>query len=198
MSLKKIGLAISKTIQAILIILIIATLAIALISRKDGIVGYKSFVLSTGSMSPTMPAGSLVIIKPQSTYQKDDVITFYTNDQNGVRQILPTTHRIFEVKTGENLGYQTKGDANNTADPFITPHASVIGKVLFHLPFIGNFSDFARSRNGLTYLIIIPATIIVYQELMNIKTELSVLLAARKEKEPHPIIPPKEKKSSKK
>lgn len=180
MSLKKIGSILSGIIQLILLVLILTAVTVALLSRPEGLYDYRAFVLSSGSMTPTMSVNSLVIVKPQSSYQKDDVITFYTNDQNGVRQKLPTTHRVFSVKEGENTGYETKGDANNTPDPNITPAKSVIGKVVFHLPYFGSFSDFAKSRNGLTYLIVIPASIIAYQEIINIKNEIAKILATRK------------------
>jgi signal peptidase I len=165
-------LLILKTIfEMVLLFLVLLTVTIVVLSAK-GYGGYRAFVLQSGSMTPTMPTGDLIITKESANYRQNDVITFYTNDQNGVRQKLPTTHRIYSVKQGTNLGYETKGDANNTPDPSITPTSSVIGKVVFHLPFFGYLTEFARTPNGLTYLVVIPITILIYQQLVNIYNEL--------------------------
>ncbi|MBU4264860.1 signal peptidase I [Patescibacteria group bacterium] len=179
MKLKKILNIFTALTQLLLILLIILTLAVTFLSRR-GISNLRAFVISTGSMGTSIPAGSLIITQPQDSYQKDDIITYYTNDSNGNRQKLPTTHRLVEVKQGENLGYQTKGDGNQTVDPFITPAKSLIGKVIFHLPFFGYFSNFAQSRNGFIFLIVIPATILIYGEINTIFKEINKLIKKKK------------------
>lgn len=175
MKLKKLASIFTALIQLLLILLIVLTLAVTFLSRR-GISNLRAFVISTGSMGQSIPAGSLIIIQPQDSYQKNDIITFYTNDSNGNRQKLPTTHRIVEIKQGENLGYQTKGDGNETVDPFITPAKNLIGKVAFHLPYFGYFSNFAQSRNGFIFLIVIPATILIYSEINTIFKETNKLI----------------------
>lgn len=131
-------------------------------------------------MGKTVPVGSLVITKSQTAYHSENIITYYTNDQNGNRQVTPTTHRLIEVIEGENLGYKTKGDANEDPDKSITPHKNLIGKVIFHLPYFGHYTNFARSQAGLIILLVIPATIMVYQQLQNIHREILKLLSQTK------------------
>lgn len=166
--------------ELVLLLLVVSTVLLVILSR-NGINGYHSFVLQSGSMSPTMPVGNLVITRSIHEYQKNDVITFYTNDQSGNRLKTPTTHRIVDVRAGENLGYQTKGDGNKDPDPYITPASSVIGKVIISVPYFGWLVNFARTQNGFIILIVIPATIIIYSELLNIKTEIVKILRRKHE-----------------
>ncbi len=166
-----------KAITEILLLVLVVASALIIVLSNRGFSGYRAFVLQSGSMTPTMPVNSLILTKASSHYQENDVITFYTNNSDGNRDPLPTTHRLYKIVKGNNLGYQTKGDANNTPDPFITPASSVIGKVIFHLPYVGNLSEYIHTRNGLIYVIIIPITILAYQQLINIKNEITKLLA---------------------
>lgn len=126
----------------------------------------------SGSMEPTIHTGSVVIIKPESSYKVGDVITFGKNTKTEV----PTTHRIAEMKivSGEAV-YKTKGDANNAEDSTETPQKDVIGKVLFSIPYLGYIVDFVKKPMGLMLVIVIPAIIIVYDELRKIATELKKL-----------------------
>jgi signal peptidase I len=181
--LKKVYLLLNTIFNLALLAVLILTAFLYYLSTADRTPwDLKPFVISSGSMGDTIPAGSLALAQPRETYHPDDIITYYTNDQNGNRQKTPTTHRIVEVVEGENLGYRTKGDANQDPDPFITPHQNLIGKVVFHLPFFGHFNNFARSQLGLIILIVIPATLIIYQQLQNIHAEILKILDKKTKK----------------
>lgn len=169
-------------IQILLLLIIGLTLGIVFLARQQGLFGLYAFVVQSGSMTPAIPAGSLVIVSPQSQYFENDIITYYTNDQNGARQKLPTTHRIIELVKGQNLGFKTQGDANNSPDPFITPAKNVIGKVIFHLPYFGRFTAFAKSKNGLIFLIVAPAVLLVYTELNTLITETKKIFQKKQPK----------------
>lgn len=72
-------------------------------------------MFKTGSMSPTIPAGSLALVReiPASDAKVGDVVTVDRPDQ------LPVTHRV--VATEPGVGGQTiltlRGDANPVDDP---------------------------------------------------------------------------------
>ncbi|MCL4367353.1 signal peptidase I, partial [Patescibacteria group bacterium] len=134
---------------------------------------YQFFVVQSGSMEPAIKTGSLVVVKPSENYLPDDVITF--KDGNNT-----VTHRLMKVDYNDGIVYQTKGDANNTPDLQQIRADKVIGKVIFNIPFLGYPVGFAKTPTGFILLVIIPATIIVYSELMNIKNETVKLLAERK------------------
>jgi len=86
----------------------------------------------TGSMSPTIPAGSVAVVQrvPASEVQVGDVVTV---DREGE---LPVTHRVTTIAPGADTQERIitmRGDANAAGDPF--PYTvSSVRKVLFSVP----------------------------------------------------------------
>ena len=132
----------------------------------------KTLSVLSGSMEPAIHTGSVIIIKPESTYKVGDVITFGKNTKTDV----PTTHRIAEMKivSGEVV-YKTKGDANNAEDSTEITQKEVIGKVLFSIPYLGYIVDFVKKPIGLMLVIVVPAVIVIYDELRKIGKEVKKL-----------------------
>jgi signal peptidase len=140
---------------------------------------YKIFAVESGSMEPAIKTGAVVIIKPSDNYQKGDVIT--VQDPANPKNTL--THRIFEVKENNgSVSYITKGDANNGPDIEERLKSNVLGKVIFSIPLLGYPIGFAKTSTGLIILIIIPATLIIYSEIISIKNETKRLLKERKKR----------------
>ncbi len=107
----------------------------------------------TGSMSPQMPAGSLVLVRATDadTLEVGDVITFETAPNSG----RFVTHRITEVHDdGKDLTFTTKGDANPGADVDRVPEAAVRGRVAWHVPYIGGISDQLRSPSAVGVVVL--------------------------------------------
>ena len=70
----------------------------------------------SGSMQPTLPLGSLVVVVPRDAdaVRVGDVITF--SPPGDVRTV---THRVVDVQgTGTEVSLHTRGDANPVADPW--------------------------------------------------------------------------------
>lgn len=101
--------------------------------------GYRGYAIETGSMEPTIPAGSLVYIK-QSDLELDDVITYQTNE-------TIITHRIVGIDN-VNRTLITKGDANVYNDDYKVAFDDVLGKVTFSIPFLGWFVLYLQSFEG--------------------------------------------------
>ena len=79
---------------------------------------YQVRTVLTGSMRPTMPEGSVVMITPipPAALRVQDVITYRIPVED--RRIV--THRIVEiVETGAEPVVRTQGDANDTADLWV-------------------------------------------------------------------------------
>lgn len=141
--------------------------------------GYKILSVQSGSMEPAIKVGAIVVIRPENTYRLGEVIT--VKDPKYTGQTI--THRIFEIKKENGItSYITKGDANNAPDGEERPAGTVLGKVLFTIPWVGYPIGFARTRDGLLVLIIIPATIIIYSELISIKNETIKLIKERRKR----------------
>lgn len=140
----------------------------------------KFLTVLSGSMEPTIKTGSVVVVKPFSYYKIGDVITFgpYSKTQT------PTTHRIQDIKVvGGSPVYITKGDANDTPDTKEIAQKDIVGKVLFSVPFVGYAVNFAKQPVGFVLIIVVPAIIIIYDELRKVWKELLNLKNKKKDKQ---------------
>lgn len=148
------------------IVIIFALLAI---SAKYSFWGIRMLVVKSGSMEPSIKTGSLVIDKEFSSYNIGDIITFKEREK-------PTetiTHRIANIETTNNIQlFTTQGDANGTPDGTKITSGDILGKVIFKIPFLGYAVAFTRTLPGLIILVVIPATIIIYDEINKIKEEV--------------------------
>ena len=146
----------------------LAVIALMLIVSIFPITGnYKLMVVQSGSMMPEIKMGSVVMVKPADDYRIGDVITFGDIGKD------PTTHRIYDIKVvGGEIRYITKGDANNAPDQGEISEKEVIGKVLFSIPFLGYAVDFAQKPLGFALIIIVPAAIIIFDEVRKIYGEV--------------------------
>jgi signal peptidase len=129
----------------------------------------KLYLVQSGSMEPTIKTGSIVVTLPSQTYTQGDIITF-TKNKNAI------THRVqaklYPDGTANAPTYKTAGDANEDFDNWEVASSEIIGKVVFSVPYIGFIADFAKKPQGFILLVIIPATIIIYEEIKNITREL--------------------------
>jgi len=95
--------------------------------------GLATFVVTGGSMEPTIHKGSLVIDEPVTAdkLKLGDVITFDHYDQT-------TTHRIVGLEGSANgTMFSTKGDANQIPDPEPLTFPGRVGVVKVAVPGLG-------------------------------------------------------------
>lgn len=152
----------------ILLFIILPFVIITLLTSQTNLIsGYKSFIVVSGSMEPHIPVGSIVYTKSEKAYAKGDIISFRnTKDQT-------VTHRIAGVSEKDNLkSFTTKGDANNTADKEPVPAGSVVGKVVFQIPYVGRFLSFIKTPIGFGLIVILPTFLFIISELWTIKREI--------------------------
>jgi signal peptidase I len=140
---------------------------------------FKIFSVQSGSMEPTISTGAVIFVKDMPNYEIGDIIT----RKNIENDKITITHRIVEKeeKDGETK-FRTKGDANEDADSETFSKDEIVGKVFFNIPFIGYLTNFIKTTQGFILLVVIPATILVYEELRKIKKEIALSFAKRKEK----------------
>lgn len=126
-------------------------------------IGFRSYLVQSGSMEPTIMTGDIVVIQPQGKYGKADVVTFHDKDNRVV------THRIANIEEGDNgTIITTKGDANRSDDfDTITPD-QIIGKVTLTIPKLGFLVAFGKSLPGLIIMVIIPASLFIVDELFKL------------------------------
>ena len=137
---------------------------------------YKVFTVMSGSMEPAIGTGSLVFVKPLSDYNVGDIITRRTTDPK-----VTITHRIVsKEEINGQIAFETKGDANDAPDGEKFTREGIVGKVFVTIPFLGYPVAYAKTTPGLILLIIIPAIIIIYDEINKIKDEIRKKFRYRK------------------
>lgn len=138
--------------------------------------GIETKIVQSGSMEPSIPVGALVFLRQSASYGVGDIVTFSENTSSAV----PTTHRILGVrKEGGKEFYNTKGDANEEADPREVARSEIVGKVFLSVPFAGFVLDFARQPLGFMLLIGLPALLVIIAELSAIIYEFAHLRKRR-------------------
>ncbi len=130
---------------------------------------YKVMVVQSGSMEPAIKTGSIVVVKPAEEYKIGDVITFGAH----TKIKAPTTHRIYDIRVIEGEPrYITKGDANEEPDAKEVLSRDIIGKVLFHIPYVGFAVEAAKKPVGFMLIICVPAALIIGDEIRKIIAEV--------------------------
>lgn len=161
-----------KILKVIYYVLVgfIALIAVLLIFSTLPITGnFKAMTVISGSMEPSIKIGSIVVVKPEQDYKIGDVITFGTISKTKA----PTTHRIYDIKIeGGQPVYITKGDTNNAPDAKEIQKKDIIGEVLFSVPFAGYVVDFAKKPIGFILIIMVPALLIIADEIKKILLEV--------------------------
>lgn len=163
-----------------LIFAVLVLVTLTLIISTFNIPGnYKLLTVQSGSMEPNIHLGSVVITKPTENYKKNDIITF--SEPTNPKVLV--SHRIVGIdKVNGSTSYVTKGDANQNPDSEKRLKQNVVGKVIFSVPLVGYFVNFAKSKNGLLMLIIVPSILIIVSEIINIANESKRMLEGKRKK----------------
>ena len=95
--------------------------------------GTRWYVVTSGSMSPAIPTGSMVVVCRSSfgEIRAGDVITFRIGGGD-----TTVTHRVTSVDR-ESSCLRTKGDANEHEDAAVVREDQIVGVVRLVLPFPG-------------------------------------------------------------
>ncbi len=108
----------------------------------------KPQIVLSGSMEPEISVGSLVYISeniPPEEIQEQDVIAYRRGEQ---MQVL---HRVIQVDEKKKM-FQTKGDANEKADPGMVDFSQYVGKEVFSIPYLGYGADFIQTGGNRFWL----------------------------------------------
>nr|WP_297864098.1 signal peptidase I [uncultured Acetatifactor sp.] len=125
---------------------LLAVVAVCIPMTVPGLLGYDAYTVISGSMEPAIPTGSAIYVEtvPPEQVAVGDVIAFYSRG-------AVITHRVAEnlVVTGEFI---TKGDANAENDVTPAAYESLMGRVAFSIPFLGNVMAVCSGTAGKVYL----------------------------------------------
>jgi len=96
------------------------------------VTGGRLTVVTSGSMTPTLNVGDIVVVTPAQNLQNGTIAVYV-----GERSLV--IHRIVGTTMGNNgtVLYIFKGDANNNVDPNPVPRKYIVGKMSFKIPSVG-------------------------------------------------------------
>lgn len=119
-------------------LLVLAVAAFLALAVGPRILGYQTVTMLTGSMSPLINPGDVVVTMPApvSEIRVGDIITYHIP----VEDQRVETHRVTEVTSNPDgtTAVRTKGDANNGVDPWTaTISGSTVDRHVATIPHLG-------------------------------------------------------------
>lgn len=123
-----------KKYKGIFFYIPISIVIFTLVILVSGIFKYQLIAIASNSMNPVFYRGDAIIMerKDDNTIKVGDIIVF----QHDGAMII---HRVIEVIEADKqmIVYKTKGDNNDSPDPYIVSSDQIIGKFKFGIKFIG-------------------------------------------------------------
>ena len=104
----------------------------------------KPGVVMSGTKEPATPVDSQGFIHTRSSIAGGDIVVF--RDWQTGEHICHRVKRV--VKSGDDLFYITKGDANRFSDPFPVNLEEITGKVVLGVPYLGRLVLLLKTPAG--------------------------------------------------
>jgi signal peptidase len=163
--LNSIGLAICVLLSLVIIVNVTMIVKSYLYPDKvPDFMGYKPFIVLSGSMEPTILTGDIVLTKITAAEDiaQNDIITFRVDRETAV------THRVTEVVEEDGkVTFLTKGDANVGSDATVITPEMLEGKYLGRVGGLGHLAIFLQTPMGLLIFVVTPLCLfIVYDMVM--------------------------------
>jgi signal peptidase len=128
------------------VLMVVAVLAFAGLAVGPHVLGYRTLTMLTGSMAPGINPGDVTVETPlpASDITVGEIVSYHipVDDHHLV------THRVISVKHGAagEVTIQTKGDANNAADPWkATLQSDTVYRVRAVIPHLGRVIEAVRT-----------------------------------------------------
>lgn len=138
-------------------ILTILTVIAVVFVGYNLIAGNKGYAVIHDSMSPVINRGDVVFVKAVAfdDLKRGDIITAKFKDSENV-----FTHQIIEIDKSAHEVW-TKGENNPSADPDPTGEEQILGRVVYHVPFLGYLSVATSSEYFMYILVIFCAVVLL-------------------------------------
>ena len=139
---------------ALLAFMLLVVAAITVVVVLPRATNGAALTVLTGSMTPTIPVGSAVIIRPvdPQTLKVGDVATYQVKPGEDVY----ITHRIIKIQQSDTgLSFIFKGDANRGRDLSPVSSKQIRGQVWFHVPYLGGIRDALHGKGGISLVAMI-------------------------------------------
>jgi len=167
---------------------LLAVLALAAAMLVPAALGLKRYVITTGSMTGAIDAGSIVYDRPTpvADLRVGDVITYTPPPGNDVEGLV--THRIHSIERGPGgrPAIVTKGDANDAPDTWtFAPTRPTLNRVEFDLPYLGHAYAKLTTKEGRMLAFAIPGLIIAASVLLGLWRDAGRDVQRRRAQEQH-------------
>ena len=165
-NLKKVDRKVNKIIKSkkskktIITYYIIIPLLIITVALTSGYFKYQAIVVATGSMSPNINKGDIVVVKKLSdneirNLKIGDILVF--NRENKI-----VVHRIYKIySSGDEIFFKTKGDNNKFNDSLEINNEVIYGKVVYVIHGFGYVYNFLLNNYLYIFIGLIVLSIIV-------------------------------------
>lgn len=114
---------------------------LAVVVAGAALLGYRSEVILTGSMRPTLAPNDMVVVHriAATDIRRGQIISFASPTEKGI----VITHRVRAVSPlpDGRLAVVTRGDANNTSEHWRIARSGSVGRVVATLPGLGGVTD---------------------------------------------------------
>ena len=163
-----------KMANAILNVILFIEICLVALFLLPNLFGIKTYVVTSGSMEPMYPTGSLIYVQKvdPKEVKENDTITFYM--EGGT---IVATHQVYEVNQ-DKQEFRTQGINNRDEEGNIihdaTPVAfsSLIGKPIVCIPKLGYLNRLVTTLPGLYWAIAFTIFfILIYLILNNMEVE---------------------------
>ena len=128
------------------------------VTLLPNLLGYKTYVVLSGSMEPAIHTGSVLVALPVSpdSLKVNDVIVYNRSDVSE-----SVTHRIIQVnQDGAQPTFMTKGDANQAADAWTVRYGDTAGKIVLAVPLLGYAYQGIASPQGRLVFLVVPVLVL--------------------------------------
>ena len=128
------------------------------------LLGVTPYTVLSGSMRPALGVGDVVLSERTAPLdaRPGDVVTFKDPSRHGEL----VTHRVESMRrTGDEVTFVTKGDANDAPERWTVAVDGSIGRATIRIPKVGYVLQWTSGREGKLALIVVPATLLVMLEL---------------------------------
>ncbi|WP_082612160.1 MULTISPECIES: signal peptidase I [unclassified Nocardioides] len=173
---------IGQVVSWLVILGVALALAVAVIIPR--LAGATPYTVLTGSMQPTYPPGTLVVVKPTDFDELaiGDVVTYQR--ESGKSTVV--THRV--VGTGTRFDgtrtVTTRGDANQDPDRNPVLAVQVKGKLWYAVPYLGYVNNALSGQERQWAVIAVSALLIGYAAFMFVSALRDRRRAKRESPEP--------------
>ncbi len=139
-------------------VLLVGALAIVV----PAVTGSTPMTVLTGSMTPTYPPGTLIIVRPIDAPAITVGMPISYQLESGKDVVV--THRVVSITTGSDGSrlFTTKGDANAVPDAMPVRPVQVRGEVWYSIPYLGWVNTAVNGENRVWIIPVIAGGLFLY------------------------------------